>query len=89
MNSSIAVYPMYPIPNFMKTRNTRLFFFLGPLKVLFQAWNLWLVLGYKTRPAKWMLIQVSPNVKSWENLFLAVRCVPDEYTNTSQSLPLV
>lgn len=59
LNSSIAVHPIQPIPNFIKTKKNRFFLFFGPLKVLFQAWNLWLVLGYKTRPSKWMLVQVS------------------------------
>lgn len=32
----------------------------GPLKVLFQIWSIWLVLGYRTKPAKWLLVQVRP-----------------------------
>lgn len=43
----------------MKTNNTLLFLVLGPLKVLLQVISLWLVLGYRTKPAKWMLVQVS------------------------------
>lgn len=42
----------------MKTKNTWLFLALGPLKVLSQLISLWLVLGYRTKPAKWMLVQV-------------------------------
>ena len=61
-NSTIKVYPIPPTPNFLKTKNKRLFLIYGPLKVLFQIWSLWLILGYKTRPAKWMLVQVSETV---------------------------
>ena len=45
----------------MKTNNTWLFLVLGPMKVLYQIISLWLVLGYKIKPAKWMLVQVSPH----------------------------
>lgn len=45
----------------MKTNNTWLFLVLGPLKVLIQLISLWLVLGYRTKSAKWMLVQVSSN----------------------------
>lgn len=61
-NSRITVYPISPIPNVFKTKNKRLFLIFGPLKVLSQIWSLWLILGYKTLPAKWMLIQVSDRV---------------------------
>lgn len=43
----------------MKTNSTWLFLVLGPLKVLAQLTSLWFVLGYRTKPAKWMLVQVS------------------------------
>lgn len=35
---------------------------LGPLKVLFQIWSLWVVLGYRTKPAKWLLVQNPPSI---------------------------
>ena len=35
---------------------------LGPLKVLFQVWGLWMVLGYRTKPAKWLLVQNPPSI---------------------------
>ena len=35
---------------------------LGPLKVLFQIWGLLLVLGYRTKPAKWIIVQVGQAV---------------------------
>lgn len=58
-NSNITVKPLSPIPEFLKTNNQQWFLIFGPLKVIYQIWSLWLVLGYRTRPAKWMLIQVS------------------------------
>lgn len=58
-NSNITVKPLSPIPEFLKTSNQQWFLIFGPLKVIYQIWSLWLVLGYRTRPAKWMLIQVS------------------------------
>lgn len=61
-NSRITVYPISPISNVFKTKNKRLFLIFGPLKVIFQIWSLWLILGYKTLPAKWMLVQVSDRV---------------------------
>lgn len=57
-NSNIAVHPLSPIPRFLKTNKQQWFLIFGPLKVIFQIWSLWLVLGYRTRPAKWMLVQV-------------------------------
>ncbi len=57
-NSNIAVHPLSPTPKFLKTNSIWLFLIFGPLKVLFQICSLWSVLGYRTRPAKWMLIQV-------------------------------
>ncbi len=45
----------------MMTKSNGLFLLLGPLKVLFQVASLWFVLGYRTKPAKWMLVQVSRN----------------------------
>lgn len=67
-SSRITVRPIPPISNLFKTKNKRLFLIFGPLKVLFQIWSLWLILGYKTRPAKWMLVQNPPSIPS---LFVA------------------
>lgn len=57
-NPNITVKPLSPIPEFLKTNKQQWFLIFGPLKVIYQIWSLWLVLGYRTRPAKWMLIQV-------------------------------
>lgn len=46
----------------MMTKSNGLFLLLGPLKVLFQVASLWFVLGYRTKPAKWMLVQNPPSI---------------------------
>lgn len=55
---SILLLAIPQPPKFLQTNNRALFLIYGPLKVLFQLWSLWLLLGYRTKPAKWMLIQV-------------------------------
>lgn len=56
--SSISLLAIPPPPRLLQTNNRALFLIYGPLKVLFQFCSLWLLLGYRTKPAKWMLIQV-------------------------------
>ena len=60
--SFIRVHALKPTPRFLKTDNKALFLFYGPLKILFQCWTLWNVLGYKTKPARWMLVQNPPSI---------------------------
>ncbi|KAH0541474.1 hypothetical protein FGG08_004084 [Glutinoglossum americanum] len=57
-NPRISIVPIPPPPQLLQTGNKSLFLVLGPLKVLWQVWNLWLILGYRTDPAGWMLVQV-------------------------------
>ena len=64
----IKVYPLDPTPEYLKTKDNRLFILYGPLKVLFQIWTLWIVLGYRTRPARWLLVQNPPSIPT---LFIA------------------
>ncbi|KAL2057160.1 hypothetical protein ABVK25_002212 [Lepraria finkii] len=61
-NSFIKVHALDPAPEYLKTKDKRLFLLYGPLKVLFQIWSLWIVLGYRTRPARWMLVQNPPSI---------------------------
>ena len=61
-NSSITVHPIARTPGYLKTESRLLFLLLGPLKVLHQILSLWLVLGYNTKPAKTMLVQVCSEV---------------------------
>ena len=64
----IKVHPLDPTPEYLKTKDNRLFIVYGPLKVLFQIWTLWIVLGYRTRPARWLLVQNPPSIPT---LFIA------------------
>lgn len=57
-NSNISIIPIPPFPQRFQTTDRRLFIVYGPLKVLFQIWSLWQILGYRTKPAKWLLVQV-------------------------------
>ena len=64
----IKVHPLDLTPEYLRTKDNRLFMFYGPLKVLFQIWTLWIVLGYRTRPARWLLVQNPPSIPT---LFIA------------------
>ena len=64
----IKVHPLDPTPEYLKTKDNRLFVLYGPLKVLFQIWTLWIILGYRTRPARWLLVQNPPSIPA---LFVA------------------
>ena len=67
-SAMIKVHTLDPTPDYLKTTDRRLFLLYGPLKVLFQIWSLWIVLGYRTRPARWMLVQNPPSIPT---LFVA------------------
>ena len=60
--SKIKVHALDPIPSYLKTGSNRLFLILGPLKVLFQIWTIWSVLGYRCQPSRWMLVQNPPSI---------------------------
>ena len=66
--AAIKVHSLDPTPEYLRTKNNRLFLLYGPLKVLFQIWTLWIVLGYRTRPARWLLVQNPPSIPT---LFIA------------------
>lgn len=57
-NPKIEIIPLHTLPRSLQSSNKLLFFFVAPLKVLFQVCSLWYVLGYRTKPAKWMIVQV-------------------------------
>lgn len=56
--SRISIVPLPPHPSYLQTTNKLLFLLFGPLKVLFQIACLWWALAYRTKPAKWLLVQV-------------------------------
>ena len=57
-HSNITIVPLQTSPRALQTANRSLFLLFAPLKVLLQTWTLWITLGYRTKPAKWMLVQV-------------------------------
>ena len=61
-NPLIQIHPIPSHPTFLKTNHKALFLLFGPLKVVFQVWALLIGLGYRTKPAKWIIIQVSEAV---------------------------
>lgn len=61
-NSNISIVPLPPHPNILQTSNKLLFLAFGPLKVLFQILSLWICLAYRTKPAKYLLVQNPPSI---------------------------
>ncbi|KZF25042.1 glycosyltransferase family 33 protein [Xylona heveae TC161] len=61
-NSSIAITPIPPPPRRFQTSNKLLFLLFAPLKVIWQICYLWFILGYRTKPAKWLLLQNPPSL---------------------------
>ncbi|RAK77840.1 chitobiosyldiphosphodolichol beta-1,4 mannosyltransferase [Aspergillus fijiensis CBS 313.89] len=58
----ISIVALPPHPTFLQTNNKLLFLLFGPLKVLFQIGCLWWILAYRTKPAKWLLVQNPPSI---------------------------
>jgi len=58
-NASIQIYPISSPPAFLQAGNG---WAIMVLKALFQAWGLMIVLGYRTEPAKWLLVQNPPSI---------------------------
>ncbi|KAL8671705.1 MAG: hypothetical protein Q9168_003805 [Polycauliona sp. 1 TL-2023] len=61
-DSRITVYGLAPAPDFLRTSNKWLFSIFAPLKVVFQALSIYHALGYRTPPAKWLLVQNPPTI---------------------------
>ncbi|RAH55952.1 beta-1,4-mannosyltransferase [Aspergillus piperis CBS 112811] len=58
----ISIVPLPPHPPCLQTSNKLLFLLFGPLKVLFQIVCLFWILAYRTKPAKWLLVQNPPSI---------------------------
>ncbi|KAI9798222.1 MAG: mannosyltransferase [Candelina submexicana] len=58
----ISIIPLPSPPKILRTNNKLLFLLCGPLKVVWQIWCLWIVLGYRTKPARWLLVQNPPSI---------------------------
>lgn len=61
-NRLISILPIPTFPKYLQTSSRLLFLLTAPLKVLHQIWSLYYALGYKTAPAKWMLVQNPPSI---------------------------
>lgn len=62
-NPNITIVPLPAHPSVLQTSNKILFLLFAPLKVLFQVLCLWRCLAYRTKPAKWLIVQVvSPRI---------------------------
>ncbi|KAI9837670.1 MAG: mannosyltransferase [Thelocarpon superellum] len=60
----VSITAIPPPPRLLRTENKLLFLVYGPLKVLWQVWSLWLILGYRTKAARWLLVQNPPSIPS-------------------------
>jgi len=61
-NRLISILPIPAFPKSLQTNSKLLFLLTAPLKVLHQIWSLYYALGYKTAPARWMLVQKPPSI---------------------------
>jgi beta-1,4-mannosyltransferase len=61
-NPLIHIIPLVPAPNCLRSSSKLLFPILAPLKALWQAHSLYRALGYRSEPAKWMLVQNPPSI---------------------------
>ncbi|KAJ0413644.1 glycosyl transferases group 1-domain-containing protein [Aspergillus carlsbadensis] len=61
-NPNVSIVPLPSHPSSLQTSNRFLFLVFGPLKVLFQVVSLWWILAYRTKPAKWLLVQNPPSI---------------------------
>ncbi|ELR03893.1 hypothetical protein GMDG_06427 [Pseudogymnoascus destructans 20631-21] len=63
-NPLIAIVPLAPPPSILSLAQKCgvPFIIIGPLKVLWQIWTLFHVLGYKAKPSRWLLVQNPPSI---------------------------
>ena len=61
-NPLVKITPLHPPPRFLQTSNKLFFILFGPMKVIWQAFDLYYTLGYGSKPAKWMLVQNPPSI---------------------------
>ena len=61
-NELIKIIPLTLAPSFLRSSSKLLFPILAPLKALYQAWSLYVALGYGSEPARYMLVQNPPSI---------------------------
>jgi len=64
-SSLIEIIPLIPSPSFLQTSNKLLVLAFAPLKAIWQAAALYYVLGYRCKPAKWIMIQNPPFIPTF------------------------
>ncbi|RYP48118.1 hypothetical protein DL768_005915 [Monosporascus sp. mg162] len=75
-NPCVKICPLAPPPKLLRSKSVP-FLVAGPLKVLWQVWTLICVLGYQTKPARWLLVQNPPSIPT-----LAIALVVSVLRNT-------
>ncbi|KAF1963345.1 beta-1,4-mannosyltransferas-like protein [Byssothecium circinans] len=73
----IEVVPLAPAPAFLRSSSKLLFPIVAPLKALWQAQSLYHALGYRTEPARYMLVQNPPSIPT-----LAIATLVSFWRNT-------
>lgn len=58
----INIVSLNPVPEKLRTSSRALFPIIGPLKVLYQIWNLYITLAYRAKATKFMLVQNPPSI---------------------------
>lgn len=61
-------------PSVLNTKSKFLFLLLGPLKVLFQIAVLWWTLGYKSKKARWLIVQNPPSIPTLLLAYIISSC---------------
>ena len=61
-NPSVMVVPLSALPSMLQTKNRAAFAVIGPLKAIWQAYDLYRTLGYRVTAAKYMLVQNPPSI---------------------------
>lgn len=56
------VVPLSTPPSMLQTKNRAAFVVVGPLKAIWQAFDLYRTLGYRVKAAKYMLVQNPPSI---------------------------
>lgn len=58
----INVVPIKPFPRQLQSGNRLVFLLIAPLKVAWQIWSLYYALCYRSKAARWMLVQNPPSI---------------------------
>lgn len=68
-HQNVRFFPLANPPAVLQAQSKFMFGLVGPLKVLFQAWDLWTILAYQKSSPEWLLVQNPPSIPT---LLLAI-----------------